>query len=114
MNLNPWPTWYYPPPRKTAKYNRISSEAIIREACSLFDLSRTDFMGPCRLQIYRDARKAVVYVLHRRRPDLSWQQISRAIGRTDHSTAMSAFANAQKLVKESPEFSAAVLKLEGL
>lgn len=114
MRKFPWPHWYTPPatPPATAKAKRISSTVIIREACNIARISYSEFMGPSKVAHLTQVRQAVVFALHRRRTDLSWPQIARLVGRTDHTTAIHAFQVAQTKLAKSPEFAEMVMKLE--
>jgi chromosomal replication initiation ATPase DnaA len=114
MRKFPWPSWYEPPVRPYRKYRRVNTDAVVREACRLVGISLSDFRSPSKITPNADARKASVYVIHRRRPDLSWPQITRLVYRTDHTTAMHAYKAAQRKIAKSSEFAEMVLKLEAV
>jgi chromosomal replication initiation ATPase DnaA len=114
MRAHPWPAYYHPPAPKYVRRNRVRADIIIREVCMLTELSVSDFMGPRKYDINSTARQAAVYVLHRRRPDLSWRQMARMVGRSDHSTAIHAYQAACVKVVKEPEFALLVMKLEAV
>ena len=114
MRRLPWPSWYTPPAAKSQWRNRISPDTVVRAACGFFSISLTDFMSANKCAANSDARCASVYVLHRRRPDLSWQQIARKVWRKDHSTVIHAYKRAEHKIAKSPEFAEIILKLESV
>lgn len=114
MRRFPWPSWYMPPAKPYERYKRLSAPIVVREACRLAGISLTDFKSASKVAANANARKASVYVLHRRRPDLSWPQIARIVYRTDHTTAIHAFRAAEQKIAKSPEFAELVLKLEAV
>lgn len=108
----PWPKWYNPPALIGTYRKRISSNDLIRTACELTDITFREFKEGGRSMRFVEPRQAVVYVLHRRRPDLSWPQIARIVGKKDHSTVIHAHAQANIKRQTSPEFARLVQHLE--
>jgi chromosomal replication initiation ATPase DnaA len=114
MRRFPWPAWYEPPVPNYRRSRRLPADDVVREACRLVSISLSEFRSPSKFTPNTDARKASVYVLHRRRPDLSWPQIARLVYRSDHSTAIHAYKAAQRKMAKSPEFAELVMKLEAV
>ena len=88
--------------REEARLARVpfTSDALQRVA-DVFQIDVDDIKGPRRTQGLVDAR-AVAAMLYRER-GLSYPQIARAIGRTDHSTALNLLRTFDRRAKARPE-----------
>jgi chromosomal replication initiation ATPase DnaA len=111
---SPWPAWYQPPIMPKAYFKRTSATSLIAAACQFAHISIEEFRSPNRTRDYARARFAVAYVLKRYRPDLSYPQIARMLGRKDHTTILHAVAEAKKLRRSNDDFAALCLHLEGV
>ena len=110
----PWPKWYQPPIMPKGAMKRTSSNILVNAACQFRNISVQEFKSERRVREYVEPRFAVAYVLRRYRPDLSYPQIAKVLGKKDHTTIIHAVAQGQKLRRQNPEFAALVLHLEGI
>lgn len=108
----PWPRWYQPPIIPKGRTRATNAADLIRTACAATGVTPTEFRSVARSKSFMRPRHAVVYVLHRYRPDMSLPQIARAIGRKCHSTIINSIGHATKLRRTDPAFADLVLKLE--
>lgn len=109
----PWPKWYEPPIMPMGYYKTVNAADLIRHACAFTGVSTTEFRSKDRRKSFSRARHAVIYVLHRYRPDMSYPQIARAVGRSCHSTIINSCQKARSLKQKDPAFAALVAHLEG-
>lgn len=89
-----------------------TARALVLAAADLFGIRVAQVTGECREAINCEARFAVMLVLRRR--GWSFPRIARAVGRSDHTTAMHGVRRAEQLERREPGFCLAVTMLEGL
>jgi len=107
------PSWYEAPAQK-GQGKRIAIRDVIDNASIISGIAKTDILGKKRTREYARVRQAISYVLHRRRPDLSYCQIGRQLGQRDHSTIIHSVREARKHRLKDPEFDTLIQKLEAL
>lgn len=89
-----------------------TARALVLAAADLFGIRATQVTGETRETAPCQARFAVMLAL--RRLGWSFPRIARAVGRSDHTTAMHGVRRAEQLERREPGFCLAVSLLEGL
>jgi chromosomal replication initiation ATPase DnaA len=108
----PWPSWYQPPIMPRGRARIANATDLIKAACLFTGVTPTEYRSEERFKAVSRARHAVVYVLHRYRPDMSYVQIAKATHRKCHSTIINSYNQAKKLRQVDADFAALVTKLE--
>lgn len=65
---------------------QLTSEDIISIVCDVFEVSREDIVSPTRIHLVHRARTAA-QALMKHFTSLTYENISKAVGRTNHATA---------------------------
>lgn len=79
---------------------RPSPRQIIAEVAQRRGLTLEDLMGPSRLKRITRVRQEAMWEL-RQRTKLSFPQIARRLGRTNHTTALHAFRRHEERLAEA-------------
>ena len=110
MNVSFLPRWYVLPhlrtPAKRKGHDIIS--AVQRE----FGLDRDTLTSNSRSRRIVRARQIAWYSMSRNCPHISYPQMARMLGRSDHSTAIHGVHVVQNMVNRDAEFSAMVDRIE--
>lgn len=89
-----WPNWYRPPTHNTQPFLIRASEIL---GCSIHEIRTKS-----RKHHYSHRRFAIAHIM-RDRLGYSYPQIGRAIGLSDHTSAMHAVTASRSLVKRNRE-----------
>lgn len=93
----------------------ITAAELIDAACAYSNITIQEFKSERRIAEYVRPRWAVTYVLKHCRPDLSYTQIARHLGRKGgHSNVSHAVTEATRLRATCASFAAMILHLEGI
>lgn len=79
------------------------SDATLSHVCDLFGIDRAALRSPSKATPALNARAAAAVVLQES-VGMSTPQIARALGRTDHTTAMNSLDRARKLEQADYDF----------
>ncbi len=110
----PWPRWYSPPVMPKGALKQTNASDLIKAVCARTGILTSEFRSKDRRTSFVRCRHAVVYVLHRYRPDMSYPQIARACGLKCHSSVMNGIERAILLKRVDPEFASLITHLEGI
>jgi len=107
--VNMFPKWYRPPPVQRAKR---SGSSVVQAVMNEFDIDKDGLTSNSRQKKPVRARQVAWYVMSRNCPHMSYLQMARMLGRTDHSTAFHGVRVVQDLIAIDDDFAAAVERVE--
>ena len=93
-------------------YSSLWREAILRGVSMAFGVGRDAICGSGRRKAECSARFAAIMLL-RDMLGMSYSEAARAVGRSDHSTAMNAYMEAKKALAEDRRFARMVCEAQG-
>lgn len=108
--MNMFPTWYIPPHLR--KRQKRSGSSVVKAVMNEFQIDKESLESSSRKKKPARARQVAWYVMSRNCPHMSYLQMARMLGRTDHSTAFHGVRVVEHLVKIDGDFAAAVERVE--
>ena len=110
MNVSFLPSWYVPPHLRAKP--RHPSSKVIDAVLSDFGISNFQLRGQCKTQKHCRARQISWYLMRRNCSQLSYAQMARMLGRSDHSTAFHGVKLIENLIGRDPELAQQVKRIE--
>ena len=105
-----YPSWYIPPHLRKAE--KRSGASIIKAVVAEFGIDRETLTGTGRSRKIARARHVAWYAMSRNCPHISYPQMAKMLGRTDHSTAIHGVRLVENLVARDMEFAGIVERVE--
>jgi chromosomal replication initiation ATPase DnaA len=110
MNVSFLPSWYVPPHLRAKP--RHPSTKVIEAVLSDFGITRSQLRDRRKTQKHCRARQVSWYLMRRNCSQLSYAQMARMLGRSDHSTAFHGVKLIENLISRDPELAQQVRRIE--
>jgi len=107
--VNMFPKWYRP---AAVLRSRRSGLSVVKAVMNEFQIDKESLESSSRKKKPVRARQVAWYVMSRNCPHISYLQMARMLGRTDHSTAFHGVRVVQDLIAIDDDFAAAVERVE--
>jgi len=107
--MNMFPKWYRPPPVQRTKR---SGSSVVKAVMNEFQIDKESLESNSRKKKPVRARQVAWYVMGRNCPHMSYLQMARMLGRSDHSTAFHGVRVVLYLLAIDDDFAAAVERVE--
>jgi chromosomal replication initiation ATPase DnaA len=108
--MNMFPKWYSPP--HIERRRRNSGSAVVTAVMNEFNIDKQSLISPSRSKKPVRARQVAWYVMSRNCGHMSYLQMAKMLGRTDHSTAFHGVRVVENLIERDHDFAAAVERVE--
>ena len=108
--MNMFPKWYLPP--HIERRRRNSGSAVVAAVMNEFELDKQALTSPSRIKKRVRARQTAWYVMSRNCGHMSYFQMAKMLGRTDHSTVSHGVRAIESLIEKDDDFAAAVERVE--
>lgn len=106
------PKWYTPPHLR--KQRRLPSAKVLEAVSEVFDVSICDIKSNLRHKKFSRPRQVACYMMKRHCEHLSYPMIAKAVGRSDHTTAMHSIAVVDNLLRRDDELARRVSRVNAM